>query len=117
MENDDTFNGTELLQAIRDRDADALGRYIDQNRNQLAGFVRSITGEHLLAVVELDDLLQEISATALTGLETAPLDQYEPWQWLQQIARRRVVDAHRFHFDAKRRDAGRQGRRHHHPVR
>lgn len=108
MENDDTSNDTELLQAIRDRDSDALGRYIDQNRNQLTGFVRSITGEHLLAVVELDDLLQEISATALASLATAPLDQYEPMQWLQQIARRRVVDAHRFHFDAKRRDAGRQ---------
>jgi len=36
------------------------------------------------------------------------LSEYKPMQWLQQIARRRVVDAHRFHFDAKRRDAGKQ---------
>jgi len=27
---------------------------------------------------------------------------------LKQIARRRVVDAHRYHFDAKRREAGKQ---------
>ncbi len=97
-----------LVERIKQRDCEALAGYIEQHRGQLAGFLRSITGDHLLAVVELDDLLQEVSATALTSLDSAPLDNYEPMQWLQQIARRRVVDAHRFHFDAKRRDAGRQ---------
>ena len=101
-------DASELISRIKRRDAEALASYIEENRAQLSGFIRSITGEHLLAVVEPDDLLQEVSAAALTGLPTAPLDQYEPMQWLQQIARRRVVDAHRFHFDAKRRDAGRQ---------
>ncbi len=103
-ENDDDL----LVQQIKQRDVQALAGFIQRNRGQLAGFLRSITGDHLLAVVELDDLIQEVSTAALTGLDTAPLDQYEPMQWLQQIARRRVVDAHRFHFDAKRRDVGRQ---------
>lgn len=98
----------ELIEQVKRRDAQALASYIDQNRSQLAGFLKSITGEHLLAVVEIDDLIQEVSTAAIAGLETAPLDQYEPMQWLQQIARRRVVDAHRFHFGAQRRDAGRQ---------
>ncbi len=97
-----------MVRKIKERDVTALGEYIDQVRPQLTGFVHSITGEHLLSVVEVDDLVQEIATTAITSLDTAPLDQYEPLQWLQQIARRRVVDAHRFHFDAKRRDAGRQ---------
>lgn len=97
-----------LLDRIKQKDATALAEYIQQNLNQLAGFVRSITGEHLLAVVEVDDLVQEISTAALSGLDTAPLDEYSPMDWLQQLARRRVVDAHRFHFDAKRRDANRQ---------
>ena len=98
----------EMIQRIKSRDAQALGEYIQHNRDRLTGFIRGITGEHLLSVVEVDDLLQEVSTAAITGLATAPLDQYEPMQWLQQIARRRVVDAHRFHFDAKRRDAGRK---------
>lgn len=102
------LDSSDLIQRIKQRDVEALASYIDVKRAQLAGFLRSITGEHLLAVVELDDLLQEVSTAALTGLPTAPLDQYEPLQWLQQIARRRVVDAHRFHFDAQRRDAARQ---------
>ncbi len=98
----------DLLQRVKDRNHEALAAYIDQSRAQLTGFLKAITGEHLLAVVEVNDLIQEVSTAALTGLDTAPLDQYEPMQWLQQIARRRVVNSHRFHFGAQRRDAGRQ---------
>ncbi|KAA5545325.1 sigma-70 family RNA polymerase sigma factor [Roseiconus nitratireducens] len=98
----------DLVERIRQKDAAALAEYIQQNHQRLCGFVRSITGEHLLALVEVEDLVQEVSTAALSSLETAPLDQYSPMDWLQQLARRRVVDAHRFHFDAKRRDANRQ---------
>ena len=97
-----------LVQQIRQRDRESLAVFIEENRSQLAGFIRSITSDRLLSMVELDDLIQDVAAAALKGLETAPLDEYEPIQWLHQVARRRVVDAHRFHFDAKRRDAGRQ---------
>ncbi|QDV46487.1 RNA polymerase sigma factor [Stieleria neptunia] len=97
-----------LIERIKQKDATALADYIRLHQAQLSGFVRSITGEHLLAVVEVDDLVQEVSAAALAGLETAPLEEYSPMDWLQQLARRRVVDAHRFHFDAKRRDVNRQ---------
>ena len=105
---DDDPSDQSLINRVKQRDAEALAAYIDKNRDRLCGFIRSITGDHLLALVEVDDLVQEVSTAALTGLPTAPLDQYEPLQWLQQIARRRVVDAHRFHFDAKRRDANRK---------
>ena len=49
----------DLLQRIYKRDPAALAEYFDLNRGQLAGFVRAITGDHLLAIVEVDDLLQE----------------------------------------------------------
>ncbi|QDT69372.1 ECF RNA polymerase sigma factor SigD [Planctomycetes bacterium MalM25] len=98
----------ELVERVKQRDADALAQLIEAERRRLIGFVRSLMSEKLLSVVEPDDLLQEISTTALSGLETAPLDKYEPFQWLQELARRRVVDAHRFHFGAQRRDAGRR---------
>ncbi|NND98715.1 MAG: RNA polymerase subunit sigma-70, partial [Pirellulaceae bacterium] len=73
----------ELIDRIKQRDAEALAAYVDATRDRLCGFIRSITGDHLLAVVEVDDLLQEVSTAALTSLPTAPLDQYEPMQWLQ----------------------------------
>ncbi|TWU59926.1 RNA polymerase sigma factor [Rubripirellula tenax] len=97
-----------LIDRIKQHDADSLGRYIERHRSGLTGFLRSITTARLLSAVELDDLLQEVATTAVASLDTAPLDQYEPMQWLQQVARRRVVDAHRFHFGAQRRDSRRQ---------
>lgn len=89
-------------------DVAALADYIERNRGQLQGFIRSLASDRLLSVVEIDDLLQEISASAIQSLATAPLAQYTPMQWLQQLARRRIVDTHRFHFDAQRRNAQRQ---------
>lgn len=105
---DKSPSDAELIEQIKQNDTAALAQYIQQNLVQLSGFIRSITGEHLLALVEVDDLVQEISATAISSLATAPLEEYSPLDWLKQLARRRVVDAHRFHFDAKRRDANRQ---------
>ena len=99
---------TALIARVKAKEPEALGEFIEMNRGRLLGFLRSITGEHIQAVTELDDLLQEVAAAALKGLETAPLDQYEPMQWLQQVARRRVTDAHRHHFDAQKRDVNRE---------
>ncbi|TWU66266.1 MULTISPECIES: RNA polymerase sigma factor [Crateriforma] len=99
---------TDLTERICRHDSEALAELMRRRENLLKGFVRSLCSDRLLSVVEVDDLYQEISAAAISSLATAPLDQYTPMQWLQQIARRRVVDAHRFHFEAQRRDAGRQ---------
>ncbi len=97
-----------LIAQIRQHDSESLGRYIELHRAALIGFLRSITTTRLLSAVELDDLMQDVAASAISSLDTAPLDEYEPMQWLQQVARRRVVDAHRFHFGAQRRDSSRQ---------
>jgi RNA polymerase sigma-70 factor (ECF subfamily) len=96
-----------LVERVKARDAQALAELIDAERNRLVGFTKSIMSAKLLTMVEPEDLIQEVAAAALAGLETAPLDRYEPIQWLQELCRRRVVDAHRFHFGAQRRDAGR----------
>ncbi len=97
-----------LVRGVLQRDRTALAAYIDANRAQLTGFIRSIAGQRLLGVVEVDDILQELAATALQTIETAPLDTYLPMNWLQHLARQRVIDAHRFHFAAQRRNASRQ---------
>ena len=88
-------------------DAAELARYLETHRTRLTTFVRTIASDRLLSVIEADDLVQEIATAALSSFETAPLDQYGIDGWLRHLARRRVVDAHRYHFGAKRRDAGR----------
>ncbi|TWU03136.1 sigma-70 family RNA polymerase sigma factor [Neorhodopirellula pilleata] len=102
---DDGGDGRRIAE---ERSVCLLADYLKNHERRLAGFIRSLCGPRLLAVTEVDDLLQEVATSAVSGLATAPLDQYTVWQWLQQLARRRVVDAHRHHFEAKRRDAGRE---------
>jgi len=93
---------------IRSGDVEALGDYLQTHRGRLTGFLKAITGEHLLARVDLDDLVQEVCTAAITGLPTAQLNAGDPFGWIQELARRRVIDAHRFHFQAQRRDAGKE---------
>lgn len=104
----DLLDEDELIAKIKARDTEALAVYIQRHRDELLGFLRAITGARLLSVVELDDILQDVSASGIQSLHSAPLDQFSPLQWIQQIARRRVVDSHRFFFEAQRRDVGKQ---------
>ncbi|WP_153556521.1 RNA polymerase sigma factor [Roseimaritima sediminicola] len=98
----------DLHQQIRAGDVDALGRYLEINRRRLCGFLRTITGDHLLTRIDLDDLVQEVCAAAIAALPSARLQEGDPFGWIQELARRRVVDAHRFYFQAQRRDAGKE---------
>jgi len=100
--------GNDVLSRLRAGDQEALAGLLHAHRDPMIAFIKSITSERLRAMVEAEDLFQEVSTTALAGMRTAPLEDYTPFQWFQQIARRRVIDAHRFHFGAKRRDAARQ---------
>lgn len=98
----------ELLARIRDSDPDALAEFIDRQRPELLSFVTSIMGSHLRGVVEPDDLVQELATSALAALPRIPKEDLDVGRWLEQLARRRVVDAHRHHFGAAKRSASRQ---------
>ena len=60
------------ITAIKGGSTEALAEYIQSHREQLMGFIRAITGSRLLSVVELDDLVQEVSASASQSLAPAP---------------------------------------------
>jgi len=97
-----------LIHKIRQGDADSLAAYIEVRRPRLQGFLRTICGSHLLAVVDLDDLMQEIATSALAALPRIPKDDLDVDRWLEQLARRRVIDAHRHHFSAEKRSVSKQ---------
>lgn len=107
MDAQEPTDPTPTERACAPRDPAEFAALMEAERPRLVGFLRSIMSPRLLAQVEPEDLLQEAAAAALAGLATAPLDRYTPLEWLQELCRRRVIDAHRFHFGAQRRDAGR----------
>ena len=58
--------------------------------------------------MEVDDIFQEVSADAVKALSPEFPGEREPFSWLCHIAERRIVDAHRHHFAAKKREAGKE---------
>ncbi len=101
-------SSTHLLDRIRAKDTDALATYIDLNRPQLLAFIDRKLGVGLKRKVEPEDLLQEVSADAVRGLQDVTLLDDEPFSWLCQIAQRRIIDAHRRFFGAQKRDAAKE---------
>ncbi len=102
------MSSDQLDELIRSGDTSALAQLIEENRGELLGFIQHISQERLLKVVPPEDLLQEVATSALTALPRIANPDLEPLVWLKQLARRRVVDAFRFHFQAERRAQGRQ---------
>lgn len=97
-----------LLERIRSGDCAALAQLLEDHRAELLGFIQHISQEKLLRVVSAEDILQEVASSAITALPRLANDQLEPLSWLKQLARRRVIDAYRFHFQAERRTQARQ---------
>lgn len=97
-----------LIAAIRRGDAVALATLADQQQARLFAFIRRVAGDALLAQVEPEDLLQEAITSAVTSLAEVAGPELDPLAWLFGLIRRRVVDAHRYHFAAGRRNAAKQ---------
>ena len=96
-----------LQQELRSGSAEALGPFLELHRSDLLGFLKRITGDHLLTVIALEDLYQEVAASAWSALPKVSGPELDPLPWLFQLARRRVSDAYRFHFGAQRRSQSR----------
>ena len=89
-------------------DLTALAEFLQSRRPQLMAFIERQLGTAMRRKVEPDDVFQEASAEAVRALPTTDLRERDPFSWLCQIAERRIIDLHRRHFDAQKRDAGRE---------
>lgn len=98
----------DLKQRLQARDATALGEFLELKRAPLLAFIERQLGAALRRRVEPEDVFQETSAEAVRALPGADLSERDPFGWLCQIAERKIIDLHRRHFAAQKRDAGRE---------
>jgi RNA polymerase sigma-70 factor (ECF subfamily) len=98
----------DLIERIRQRDADALARFASGESGPLLGYIQRQMGLRLRRKLEPEDVLQEVTAEAVRLLPETDLADREPFGWLCQLAQRRIIDAHRRFFEAQKRDAGRE---------
>jgi RNA polymerase sigma-70 factor (ECF subfamily) len=101
-------DNSELIARLRQHNADALAEFLTVNQRPLLAFIDRQVGVALRRKIEIEDVFQEVSAEALRALPEADLTDRDPFGWLCQIAERRIIDAHRHHFGAQKRDAGRE---------
>jgi RNA polymerase sigma-70 factor, ECF subfamily len=98
----------ELVASLRRGESDALARFLTVKQPQLMAFIDRRLGAALRRKVEPEDLYQETSAEAVRSLGEIDLSERDPFNWLCQLAERRIIDAHRRFFGSQKRDAARE---------
>lgn len=98
----------ELGARVRKGDAEALSELVVLQKSRLLGALERKVGAGLRRKMELDDILQETLARAVRDLPNIDFRDQDPIGWLYQVMDRQIVDLHRYHFEAKKRDAGRE---------
>ncbi len=97
-----------LAKKIKAGDRAALGEFIALRTPQLLAFIHKRMNEGLKKKVEAEDILQELTLSCLNSLDAVDLGDRDPFSWLCQQAERRIIDAHRHHFGAQKRAAGKE---------
>ncbi|MFO0870419.1 MAG: sigma-70 family RNA polymerase sigma factor [Pirellulales bacterium] len=97
-----------LLAQIQAGQPDALAQYCERQRPALLAFIERRLGAALRRKLEPEDIFQEVTAEAVRSLGNMDLQRHDLFGWLCQLVERRIVDAHRFHFAAQKRAAGRE---------
>lgn len=100
--------GRDLIARLRARDTEALAEYLTAHRNGLLAYIEKNMGAAVRSKLEPEDVLQEVCSEAIRTLPAYELGERDPFGWLCQLAQRRIIDAHRFHFGAQKRSAARE---------
>jgi RNA polymerase sigma-70 factor (ECF subfamily) len=98
----------DLEQRVRDHDCVALAELVELQRGKLMVALERKVGAGLRRRLDLEDILQEIVTRAVRDLPHVDFGDQSPIGWLYQVMDRQIVDLHRYHFEAKKRDAGRE---------
>ncbi len=97
----------ELLEAIKNGDADSLIQYLELRRGDLLSVILSKMGPALQKKVEAEDIYQEICASAVRSADQIQFTQAGPFNWFCELADRRIVDEQR-KFASLKRDSSRE---------
>ncbi|REJ93477.1 MAG: RNA polymerase subunit sigma [Planctomycetota bacterium] len=97
-----------LVEQVKAGSRDALAEFIAQSERQLTAYIERMMSDSLRRKVEPGDILQEVTVSALSALDSVDLTRQNPFGWLCQQAERRIIDAHRHHFGAQKRSASRE---------
>jgi RNA polymerase sigma-70 factor (ECF subfamily) len=96
---------------VRWHDPEAVAACVQSYRPRLLAFIEHRMRPGLRQRLDPDDIVQEVSLAAVrpAGMtETPSAPERDPFGWLCHVAEQRIIDAHRRHFGAAKRDAARE---------
>ena len=99
----------ELLALAKDGDDSAVNQLMDRHRNSLRQLVRMRLDQKIQRRIDVSDVVQDILVEANRRLQRYMEDPIMPFHlWLRQIARDRIIDAHRRHRVSSRRSVDKE---------
>ena len=99
----------QLLDAARDGDVSAAGQLLNRHRDALRRMVEMRLDRRIQQRVDASDIVQEVMIEANRRLRTYLEDPAMPFHlWLRQMARDRIIDAHRRHRASGKRSVDRE---------
>lgn len=103
-------NPTEqLIQQAKDGNVSAVNELMDRHRNSLRQLVRMRLDRKIQNRVDVSDVVQDVLIEANRRLTNYLSDPMMPFHlWLRQIAKDRIIDAHRRHRVSARRSVDRE---------
>lgn len=94
--------------AMRAGDAAALGEAFERYRDRLRRIVRFRLDYRLAGRISESDVLQEVYIAAAKRLEYFGQNDMSPFLWLRLMVGQQLIDLHRQHLQAGKRDARRE---------
>lgn len=105
----DATQTQELLLHAQEGDPQAIGELLDRHRDSLRRMVTARMDRKLQARVDASDIVQDVMVEANRRLADYLRDPRLPFHlWLRQMAKDRMIDAHRRHRLAARRSLDRE---------
>lgn len=99
----------ELLAQAKDGDASAVNQLMDRHRNSLRHLIRMRLDAKIQKRVDVSDVVQDVLVEANRRLQRYLGDPIMPFHlWLRQIAKDRIIDAHRRHRASAKRSVDRE---------
>lgn len=103
------FQTDELLAKAKDGDDLAVNMLMDRHRNALRQLVRMRLDRKIQRRVDVSDVVQDVLVEANRRLQVYVENPIMPFHlWLRQIARDRIIDAHRRHRVSAKRSVDRE---------
>ena len=98
-----------LLNQAKGGDSSAVNELMDQHRNSLRQLIRMRLDQKIQRRIDVSDVVQDVLVEANRRLQRYLNDPIMPFHlWLRQIAKDRIIDAHRRHRVSAKRSVDRE---------